>query len=45
MIATANPFDALGKDAVQQLLDYHVQWHLASPTAIVKVIGETYRIG
>ena len=45
MIATANPFDALGKDAVQQLLDYHVQWHLASPQAIVKVIGETYRIG
>jgi hypothetical protein len=44
MIATANPFDALGKEAVQQLLDYHVQWHLASPQAIVKVIGETYRI-
>jgi hypothetical protein len=44
MIATANPFDSLGKDAVQQLLDYHVQWHVASPQAIVKVIGETYRI-
>jgi hypothetical protein len=44
MIATANPFDALGKDAVQQLLDYHVQWHVASPQAIIKVIGETYRI-
>ena len=44
MIATANPFDALGKDAVQQLLDYHVQWHVASPQSIVKVIGETYRI-
>ncbi|MGB8166937.1 MAG: hypothetical protein WCF18_05560 [Chthoniobacteraceae bacterium] len=44
MIATANPFDSLGKDAVQQLLDYHVQWHIASPQAIVKVIGETYRI-
>lgn len=45
MIATANPFDSLGKDAVQQLLDYHVQWHVASPQAIVKVIGETYRMG
>lgn len=45
MIATANPFDSLGKDAVQQLLDYHVQWHVASPQAIVKVIGETYRVG
>ena len=44
MIATANPFDALGKEVVQQLLDYHVQWHLASPQAIVKVIGETYRV-
>ncbi len=44
MIATANPFDSLGKEAVQQLLDYHVQWHVASPQAIVKVIGETYRI-
>jgi Type II secretion system (T2SS), protein E, N-terminal domain len=43
MIATANPFDSLGKEVVQQLLDYHVQWHLASPAAIVKVIGETYR--
>ena len=44
MIATANPFDASGKDAVQQLLDYNVQWHLASPQALVKVLGETYRI-
>ena len=40
MIATANPFDALGKEAVQQLLDYNVQWHLASPQAIFKVLGE-----
>jgi len=44
MIATANPFDALGKEAVQQLLDYNVQWHVASPQAITKVIQETYRI-
>ncbi|MEA3213238.1 MAG: Type secretion system protein N-terminal domain [Chthoniobacter sp.] len=44
MIATANPFDALGKEAVQQLLDYNVQWHLAAPQAIFKVIGETYRL-
>ena len=45
MIATANPFDALGKQAVQQLLDYSIQWHLASPQAIYKVLGETYRLG
>jgi len=45
MIAMANPFDALGKEAVQQLLDYNVQWHLCSPQAIFKVLGDTYRIG
>jgi hypothetical protein len=44
MIATANPFDAPAKEAVQQLLDYNIQWHLASPTAIIKVLGEVYRI-
>lgn len=43
MIATANPFDALGKEAAQQLLDYNVHWHLASPTAIFKALGEVYR--
>jgi hypothetical protein len=40
----ANPFDALGKEAAQQLLDYNVQWHLASPAAILRVLKETYRI-
>ena len=44
MIAMANPFDALGKEAVQQLLDYNVQWHLCSPQAILRVLGDTYRI-
>ncbi|EDY21356.1 General secretory system II protein E domain protein [Chthoniobacter flavus Ellin428] len=44
MIAMANPFDSLGKEAVQQLLDYNVQWHLASPQAILKALGDTYRI-
>lgn len=44
MVALANPFDAAGKDAVQQLLDYNVQWHLASPQAISKVLSEAYRI-
>ena len=45
MIATANPFDAPGKQAVQQLLDYSIQWHLASPQAILKVLGEAYKLG
>jgi tetratricopeptide (TPR) repeat protein len=44
MIATANPFDAIGKQAVQQLLDYNVQWHLAAPSAIFQVLAETYRL-
>ena len=34
MVAMANPFDAQGKETVQQLLDYNIQWHLASPQAI-----------
>jgi len=45
MIAMANPFDSLGKEAAQQLMDYNVQWHLASPQAIFKAINETYRFG
>jgi tetratricopeptide (TPR) repeat protein len=44
MIATANPFDALGKEAVQQILDYNIQWHLAAPGAIIKVLTESYRL-
>jgi tetratricopeptide (TPR) repeat protein len=44
MVALANPFDAEGKQAVQQLLDYNVQWHLASPAAIVKVLNDVHRL-
>jgi tetratricopeptide (TPR) repeat protein len=44
MVAMANPFDALGKEAVQQLLDYNVQWHLCSAQAMAKVLGDTFRI-
>jgi tetratricopeptide (TPR) repeat protein len=43
MVALANPFDVEGKQAVQQLLDYNVQWHLASPAAIQKILADTYR--
>ncbi len=45
MVAMANPFDAAGKEAVQQVLDYNLQWHLASPEAIAKVLGDAYRLG
>jgi hypothetical protein len=44
MIATANPFDAQGKEAVQQLLDYNIQWHVAAPAAIIRVLRDAYRL-
>lgn len=44
MVAMANPFDAQGKEAVQQLLDYNIQWHLATPGSISKVLRDTYRL-
>lgn len=44
MVAMANPFDAQGKEAVQQLLDYNIQWHLATPASISKVLRDTYRL-
>jgi tetratricopeptide (TPR) repeat protein len=44
MIAMANPFDAAGKEAAQLLLDYNIQWHLAAPSAIFRILNETYRI-
>lgn len=44
MVATPNPLDASGRQAAQQMLDYHIQWHLASPVAITKVLEEVYRI-
>jgi type IV pilus assembly protein PilB len=45
MIAMANPFDVSAKENVQQLLDYNIQWHLASPAAVTKALAETYKIG
>lgn len=45
MIATANPFDSTGKNAAQQLLDYNIQWHLATPAAIVRVLQQAHRVG
>ncbi len=44
MIATANPFDSAGKTAAQQLLDYNIQWHLASPAAIIKVLQQAHKV-
>ena len=44
MIACCNPFDAAGRDAVQQSLDYTVTWYLARPAAIVKALQDVYRL-
>jgi len=44
MVACANPFDAAGRDAVQQSLDYTVSWYLARPGAIIKALQDIYRL-
>ena len=44
MIALCNPFDATAKQAVQSSLDYHIQWYLAKPTAISRVLRDAYRL-
>jgi hypothetical protein len=44
MVACCNPFDAAGREAVQQSLDYTVSWYLARPDAIVKALQDIYRL-
>ena len=44
MIALCNPFDAVAKQAVQSSLDYHIQWYLAKPSAITRVLRDVYRL-
>jgi tetratricopeptide (TPR) repeat protein len=44
MIACCNPFDAAGRDAVQQSLDYTVTWYLARPGSIIKALQDIYRL-
>lgn len=44
MVACANPFDAAGRAAVQQSLDYTVSWFVARPRAIIKGLQDVYRI-
>lgn len=44
MIALCNPFDGPGKEAVQSQLDYNIQWYLAKPSAIIKVLRDVYRL-
>jgi len=44
MVACCNPFDAAGREAVQQSLDYTVAWYLARPSSIVKTLQSIYRL-
>ena len=44
MVACANPFDAAGREAVQQSLDYTIAWYLARPASIIKTLQDIYRL-
>ncbi|MBA3964126.1 MAG: hypothetical protein H0X40_19820 [Chthoniobacterales bacterium] len=44
MVAVANPFDAAGREAVQQSLDYTVTWYMAKPSVIAKTLQDIYRL-
>ncbi|MDD5349417.1 MAG: hypothetical protein PHQ12_04320 [Chthoniobacteraceae bacterium] len=44
MVALDNPFDAALKTLVQQTVDYHVQWHLAMPDVLHRILRESYRL-
>ncbi|HJT81802.1 MAG TPA: hypothetical protein VJ719_11435 [Chthoniobacterales bacterium] len=44
MIACCNPFDAAGREAVQQSVDYTVMWYLARPSSIVRSLQNIYRL-
>ena len=44
MVACCNPFDAEGREAVQQSVDYTVMWYLARPGAIVRSLQSIYRL-
>lgn len=44
MVAISNPFDAAGREAVQQSLDFTVSWYLARPGAIAKSLTDIYRL-
>jgi hypothetical protein len=44
MVACCNPFDAAGREAVQQSVDYTVMWYLARPSAIARCLQNIYRL-
>ena len=44
MVACCNPFDSVGREAVQQSVDYTISWYLARPTAVVRSLQGIYRL-
>jgi len=44
MVAIDNPFDTPVKTLVQQTVDYHIQWHLAMPGDIHRILRDSYRL-
>ena len=44
MVACCNPFDAAGREAVQQSVDYTVMWYLSRPSAIIRSLQSIYRL-
>ena len=44
MVAVCNPFDAAGREAVEQSLDYTVAWYLAKPSTIIKVLQDIHKL-
>ncbi|MCX6968060.1 MAG: hypothetical protein NTZ46_09860, partial [Verrucomicrobia bacterium] len=44
MVAIDNPFDLPVKAAVQQSVDYQIQWHLAMPGTIHRILRDSYRL-
>jgi hypothetical protein len=44
MVACCNPFDAAGREAVHQSVDYTVMWYLSRPSSIVRSLQNIYRL-
>ncbi|MGF1655908.1 MAG: hypothetical protein ACFCU3_02910 [Verrucomicrobiales bacterium] len=44
MIATCNHVDGGAKEAIQQSLDYHVQWFIARPASIAKQLSYAFGV-
>lgn len=44
MIALVNPFDAVGREQAESMVDYQIQWYLASPSQIYRILRDAYRL-